>query len=429
MTPRLDRLLGVVDDGRDLDIAIDRTTKRTRSELPLRWGIGLRDDCDLDRLLQLSADSRLHRHAQRMLLANLVDAHQRDAGKGVFYSRDHNHYAAVRSYAPRFYRYAAVIAAVETLNGAGLIADRRTNPSPRATLRSCIWPADRLMNALGATGPSDICLAPPPPLVLRDRHKHPIALPRSTRIRRLAEDVKAHNACLDQVTIRLEHPEVRIDAWGNISCRGQHYDCRRTRYLRVFNRTMQLGGRWFGPYWQSLPSDIRAALTIDGEPVVELDFRTCHLRLLAALHGFLIDTETIDPFERPGHRRSDLKLAFNVLVNASSARQARRALAAELRPDYGSATNNRVRGLIEEIQTAFPALSGSWFTAIGRRLQNIDSAICARVQRRLRHAGIPCLSVHDSFIVPVRNSDQLTSIMDDEFSKTVLKTVFIDNRD
>ena len=419
----LHRLLGTVDDGRDLDAAIDLTARRTRSELPLRWSIGLQDDCHLDRLLQLSADTRQRYHAQRMLLANLIDAHQRNAGKRVFYSRDHNHYAAVRGYAPRHYRHAAIIAAVDNLETAGLIAHRRTKASPRADLRSCLWPTERLASVLRSAVPNDLCLAAPPPIVLRDEHKHPVALPRSARIRRLTEDVKEHNAFLDRVTIRLEHPDVHIDGCGNILCRGLRHDGRRSRYFRVFNRSMQQGGRWFGPYWQSQPADIRAALTIEGEPVVEVDFRACHLRLLGALHGIIIDAEASDPFALPGHRRADLKLTFNVLVNASSERQARRALAGEFRTEYGSTTCERVGGLIAAVRTRWPGFAASWFTGIGRRLQNIDSNICARVQRRLRHTGIPCLSVHDSFIVPASHSKQLISTMDDELSKAQSKLV------
>ena len=400
-----------------------RRRRRTRSELPLRWSICLRDDCHLDRLLQLKAVSGQHQHVQRMLLANLIDADRRSAGTGVFYSRDRNHYARVRSYAPPFYRYKVVLAAVEVLESAGLIEHRRTKASPRADLRSCIWPTERLASALHATGPNHLCLVPPPPIVLRDEHKHPIALPNSAPVRRLAKDVNEHNAFLDQVGICVEHPDVQVDAWGNILCRGQCHDGRRTRYFRVFNRNMQLGGRWFGPYWQNLPSDVRAALTIDGEPVVEEDFRACHLRLLSALHGIVIEADAGDPFALPGHHRADLKLAFNVLINARSEDQARLALMGELRSDYGSATTAQVGSLIMAIQTAFPNFAASWFTGIGRRLQNIDSDICARVQRGLRHAGIPCLSVHDSFIVPASNHEELRSTMDDEFIRSQSKLI------
>ena len=411
----LERLLGTRDDGKDLDIATGRTTERTDFEVPLRWSLMLSDRSSLDRDLNLPpVESPRFDLARRMLLANLLEAH--DGGLGVFYSRDHNHYARVRSYAPTCYLYATVLAAVEQIEAAGLIVHRQTRPSPRATQRSCVWPTQALADAFRTIGPNEVRLLPPPPVVLRDAQKHPIALPHSARIDRIAKDVEAHNVFLGQFAIRISHPDVKCDAWGRIHCGELHIDGRRTHYFRVFNRSMRFGGRWFGPYWQNLPQYIRGAITIDAQPVVEVDYATCHLRLLSALHGTVLDADGVDPFTISGRRRSDLKLTFNVLVNASSKRQARGALLDELRQIYGPETSNKASDLIATIQNSFPDLAASWFTVIGRRLQNIDSDICARVQRHLRRQGIPCLSVHDSFIVPASRELLLRQVMDREFA-------------
>ena len=48
----------------------------------------------------------------------------------------------------------------------------------------------------------------------------------------------------------------------------------------------------------------------------------------------------------------------------------------------------------------FPALALFWNTGHGLILQSVDAEVCRHVQRRLRHDGIPCLSIHDSFVVP-----------------------------
>ena len=415
----LERLLGTRDDGQDLDIATGRTNERTNVEVPLRWSVTLSDLSSLEQDLNLPpVESPRLDLAQRMLLANLLGAHSGGC-QNVFYSRDHNHYARVRCYAPPYYRYATVLAAVEQLEAAGLIVHRRTRASPRATQRSRLWPTQALADVFRTICPNDVRLLPPPPVVLRDAQKHPVALPHSARIDRIVRDVEAHNAFLGQFAIRIRHPEVSCDAWGRIQCGDLHLDGRRTQYFRVFNRSMQLGGRWFGPYWQNLPQYIRGSITIDGEPTVEVDYATCHLRLLSARHGLIVDADGIDPFTLPGHRRSDLKLTFNVLVNASGKLQARAALWHELRPAYGPETSNRVSDLIATIQNSFPDLSTSWFTGIGRRLQNIDSDICARVQRHLRQRSIPCLSVHDSFIVPESHQLLLREVMDREFAAKV----------
>ena len=71
-----------------------------------------------------------------------------------------------------------------------------------------------------------------------------------------------------------------------------------------------------------------------------------------------------------------------------------------------------------EVRDRFPQLVRYWNTGCGLRLQNIDSDICTRVQRRLRESGRPCLSVHDSFIVMAADADWLRTVMGEELEIT-----------
>ena len=58
-----------------------------------------------------------------------------------------------------------------------------------------------------------------------------------------------------------------------------------------------------------------------------------------------------------------------------------------------------------------------WNTGSGLWLQDIDAEVCARVQAHLRADGIPCLSVHDTFIVPLSAHDRTRAVMDEEFAR------------
>ena len=190
--------------------------------------------------------------------------------------------------------------------------------------------------------------------------------------------------------------------------------CRALR--RIFNGGWKRGGRWYGPLWQNLPKRVRAQLLIDGEAVAELDFRTCHPRLLCALAGVDLPFHDagFDYYDLPGFDRNHVKRAFNVLINAASERAAVMALAQALRaadepPQFGYA-----RDLVSAVMTNLPALSRSWRPSIGLHLQYRDAEICARVQRALRRQGIAVLSIHDSFIVAERHADLLRQVMEDE---------------
>lgn len=50
------------------------------------------------------------------------------------------------------------------------------------------------------------------------------------------------------------------------------------------------------------------------------------------------------------------------------------------------------------------------------RLLNCDASICTRIQCRFRKAGVPILSVHDSFIVPKSREAELFEIMEFEIN-------------
>ena len=64
----------------------------------------------------------------------------------------------------------------------------------------------------------------------------------------------------------------------------------RNQLHRVFNRsTFNLGGRFYGPFWQNLSKAERAMLRIAGEPVDEGDYARLHPRLLYAEAGMTLE--------------------------------------------------------------------------------------------------------------------------------------------
>ena len=50
---------------------------------------------------------------------------------------------------------------------------------------------------------------------------------------------------------------------------------------RVFNQgSFSLGGRFYGGWWQNIPAECRAAITINGDPTIEMDYPRLHPTLL-----------------------------------------------------------------------------------------------------------------------------------------------------
>jgi hypothetical protein len=116
----------------------------------------------------------------------------------------------------------------------------------------------------------------------------------------------------------------RIDLEGDITGPLNDEDdllpnSRQASLYRVFNNgRWDHGGRFYGGWWQRLPKADRKRLLIDGEEVVELDFKALHPRLCYHLTGQPLGHD-LDPYVLPGlvgeGVRPIVKVAFNQLLN------------------------------------------------------------------------------------------------------------------
>ena len=75
--------------------------------------------------------------------------------------------------------------------------------------------------------------------------------------------------------------------------------------------------------------------------------------------------------------------------------------------------NNRLKpvDLYEKFVELNPAISDYIGSGHGLRLQNIDSEIASKILMYFTKKSVPCLCVHDSFIVPEVYGDELMQVM------------------
>src|SRR5262249_40535952 len=67
--------------------------------------------------------------------------------------------------------------------------------------------------------------------------------------------------------------------------------------------------------------------------------------------------------------------------------------------------------LVERIKAKHEPIAGLFFTGIGLRLQYRDACIAERVMMHFARQGIPCLCIHDSFIVQKPYANELERVM------------------
>lgn len=182
------------------------------------------------------------------------------------------------------------------------------------------------------------------------------------------------------------------------------------------------GGRLAGAWWLNAPKEIRAFVTINGEPTVELDYSACHPRMLYHELG-LIGPE--DPYDIPqvavleqndgrpaGSYRSLVKWQTQVLINGGSRPDLVAPPRDMLLPCTAALADVRrfIRETHEPIAEAFRSRAGL-------RLMKAESDIALSIIGTATRNGWPVLPVHDSFIAPISLKEETKRLMITEYKK------------
>ena len=189
----------------------------------------------------------------------------------------------------------------------------------------------------------------------------------------------------------------------------------------IFNRDFDHGGRLYavGGSYQTMPSIMRRNIRINGEATVELDYKTLHPHMLYTRVGSVAPA---DCYSFSDYSRDINKVAFQIVLNATSREAAVKALAMgdEVKdkvsrlglPAHTKEARAAASVLVEKITAYHGPIKEFFFTGEGLRLQKTDSDMALDVMLELMKQGIPALSVHDSFRVPVSKREALQTAMD-----------------
>jgi len=110
-------------------------------------------------------------------------------------------------------------------------------------------------------------------------------------------------------------------------------------YTRIFNESFDYGGRFYRAdilQIKNKDDSQRLDVTIDGKPVVEVDFQNLHIRIAAVLEEIDLDEIPLDMYayvlDDPRNKvdRKIVKLAINILFNCPDMRTAKQAIQSEI---------------------------------------------------------------------------------------------------
>lgn len=180
-----------------------------------------------------------------------------------------------------------------------------------------------------------------------------------------------------------------------------------TMLHRVFNDgSFSKGGRFYGGWWQGIPKFYRKHITINGKATLELDFTAMHPTMLYAEKGLTLG-ET-DPYDIHDEvERMHGKTAFNALLNAKQ-------MPTTVPEDFPVNKISWGAFLVLMMQRHTP-IADRFLTGYGLNLQFMDSEIAEAIMLHFAQQGIPCLPVHDSFIVDADYKPELKIMMESLF--------------
>ena len=192
---------------------------------------------------------------------------------------------------------------------------------------------------------------------------------------------------------------------------------------RVFGRgSFERGGRFYGGWWQNIPSAYRSVISINGKPTIEMDYSQYHPNIFYNLHQAVLGNE--DAYDRIlGREHRDLsKQIFNACLNASKELK---------RPPKGmkiSHTGKTWKYIKRCLFTAHPQIKEAFFTDQGMKLQYRDSQMAEQVMLAFAKAQKPILPVHDSFLVLIDDKELLLEEMQSAYTSVFDKNIVIDTK-
>ena len=243
-------------------------------------------------------------------------------------------------------------------------------------------------------------------LELRDDDRNPKTFKSREETQRMIAELKAYNETTEDFTI--------CDSYGQRLF---------VNTIRIFNGDFENGGRFYNANGavQSLPSEERAKITIDGSSVTECDFTALHPSILATEQSIKFDKD-FDPYNiyLKGYDQKLLrklaKMSMLIRLNCRNDGQYNIAFSKWVSQKYKTKelySENKIPKIyIDPMEILYAVVDANQYllekfqsnAVVGKRLQCVDGSIAARILNYFTQQGKCCLSVHDSFIV--KNEDQ-----------------------
>ena len=191
-------------------------------------------------------------------------------------------------------------------------------------------------------------------------------------------------------------------------------------YVRIFSNgddpdfEWNAGGRFYSQHfvesYQVKDNEHRRRMTINDEPVAEIDLRASYLTIFLSMHGIQLET-TKDPYELPGFGGKARIAVKQWMVATFGNTKPIRRWPERMLKKTPELSQYRVATINEAVLAKYPTLA-SWGKPLKGRLLSwadlmfLESEVMFGAMLNLMHIhDTPSLSVHDSLIVPASKAE------------------------
>jgi hypothetical protein len=389
------------DDDEPLHPWVREQIEQSSRDKPLTLNWLPRDPNAVERL-RLPDLTRLANEARSQILTEALVA---GPDRWTSYSRRKVSYTRGQRYFRPTYTYRAIVPAVDQLAAEGLL-DHQKMPQGHRGFQSRFRASDVLLKELDKL---PVVYQPIELLILRDLTGELVDYRDNRETRRMRKRLVAINEALLSQEIgiagRIIREGDRLDNGGRAG----------VQMHRVFNRSdFELGGRFYGPYWQNIAKAERKLITIGGKETVEHDYAALHIRLLYQEAGKPL---TGDPYDLADWPRQQVKIAMLIAINAPTEIAAVRAIALHVFGTGYSADQAKAKALLRAVKAKHADIAHAFGSDAGARLMRKDSTITEAIMLDMIEQGVVPLSIHDSYIVPADQGDRLQEAMDREMRR------------
>lgn len=360
-----------------------------------------------------------------VVLLNLYYTYCLDPDMWVMYSRDRNDYNYGKRYNKLFIKYDILIDTVDKLLGLGYIEsikgfnDRRPGgqsyaPRMKATAKLI----DVIESRHAATFEMIGKYAPDEMIELRNAEGVPIDFVDTRATEHMKSVLVAYNELLSEtyIDIHFDVPDIqaKIDARRKKKDKvtGKPKDYRlvinltNKRVRRIFNKsTFNKGGRFYGGWWQNIPSKLREKIIINRDYTIETDYSGLHIYLLYALKGINFADLEKEPYiyskdNDPDNYRPILKVLLLAAINSGTETDCIKAVRYEINMNRSEFPDEipDLKNAYQKFKEYHSDIEDMFCSKLGLKLQRWDSSIAEAVVNVMTKAGVPVLVVHDSFV-------------------------------